>query len=72
MVRRPDDLDLDHQRNSHGSQFRIMLAPAPHMDGQFTVFGRVVKGMEVVDKLQRGDVIRDLKVFVRQEPESAP
>jgi cyclophilin family peptidyl-prolyl cis-trans isomerase len=68
MVRRPDDLDLDHGRRSHGSQFRIMLRPARPMDGQYTVFGQVVKGMEVVDQLRLWDVVKDVKVFVRKEP----
>jgi peptidyl-prolyl cis-trans isomerase B (cyclophilin B) len=37
--------------NSAGSQFFICVAAVPHLDGQYTVFGRVVKGMEVVDKI---------------------
>ena len=67
MVRRPDDLDIDHLRSSHGSQFRIMLSASPHMNGQYTVFGRVVEGMDVVERLRRGDVIENLRVFVRKE-----
>lgn len=37
--------------NSAGSQFFIMVAKAPHLDGQYTVFGEVVRGMEVADKI---------------------
>ncbi len=37
--------------NSAGSQFFIMVARAPHLDGQYTVFGEVVKGIEVADKI---------------------
>jgi peptidylprolyl isomerase len=41
--------------NSANSQFFIMFAPAPHLDGQYTVVGRVVEGMDVVDQIRRGD-----------------
>lgn len=48
--------------DSAGSQFYVTLAPAKSLDGQYTVFGRVVKGMEVVDKLAVGDVITSAKI----------
>jgi peptidyl-prolyl cis-trans isomerase B (cyclophilin B) len=37
--------------DSAGSQFFICVADAPHLDGQYTVFGEVVSGMDVVDKI---------------------
>jgi len=37
--------------NSAGSQFFIMVAKAPHLDGQYTVFGEVVKGVEVAETI---------------------
>ena len=37
--------------DSAGSQFFICVSTAPHLDGQYTVFGEVTKGMEVVDKI---------------------
>lgn len=40
--------------NSANSQFFIMFAPAPHLNGQYTVLGRVVEGMEHVDAVKRG------------------
>ncbi len=40
--------------NSGNSQFFIMFAPAPSLDGQYTIWGRVTSGMEVVDKIKRG------------------
>jgi peptidylprolyl isomerase len=41
--------------NSANSQFFIMFAPAPHLNGQYTVLGRVVDGMDVVDSIRKGD-----------------
>jgi len=40
--------------NSANSQFFIMFAPAPSLDGQYTIWGRVVSGMETVDAIKRG------------------
>jgi cyclophilin family peptidyl-prolyl cis-trans isomerase/HEAT repeat protein len=46
-----------------GSQFFITQSPQPHLDAKYTVFGRVVSGMEVVDAIQQGDVIRRVRVW---------
>ncbi len=48
--------------NTGGSQFFIVLEPQPHLDGMHTVFGTVVNGMDVVDKLGPGDVMNKVKV----------
>lgn len=48
--------------NSADSQFYIALSPQPHLDGNYTVFGQVVEGMDVVRKLQQGDKMQ--KVYV--------
>jgi cyclophilin family peptidyl-prolyl cis-trans isomerase len=48
--------------NSAGSQVYIMLGPAPFLNGQYTAFGRVQKGMEIVDKIRVGDRIKSIKV----------
>jgi peptidylprolyl isomerase len=62
--------------DSANSQFFIMFAPAPHLNGQYTVVGTVSAGMEVVDAIARGDpgrngVVTDpdymARVTVRQE-----
>lgn len=66
MVRRPDDLDMNHTRRSHGSQFFVLVRHASTMDGKFTAFGRVIKGMDVVKKLRKGDLIKDVQVFVKE------
>ena len=41
--------------NSANSQFFIMLLPRLTLDGNYTVFGRVVSGMEFVDRIERGE-----------------
>ena len=41
--------------NSANSQFFICFKPAPFLDRQYTVFGKVIEGMENVDKIKRGD-----------------
>jgi peptidyl-prolyl cis-trans isomerase B (cyclophilin B) len=48
--------------NSAGSQFYITLAPALFLDGQYTVFGKVTSGMEVVDKIKVGDKMKSVKI----------
>ena len=41
--------------DSANSQFFICFESAPHLDRQYSVFGKVIKGMEFVDKIKRGD-----------------
>lgn len=48
--------------DSAGSQFYICLAPQPSLDGQYTVFGQVTEGMDVVNSIQAGDVIESLTI----------
>lgn len=48
MARKPDP-------DSANSQFFIMYAPKPYLDGDYTVVGRVSEGMEVVDAIKKGD-----------------
>lgn len=46
-----------------GSQFFITHSPAPHLDADYTVFGQVVSGMDVVDRLQQWDTIDRIRVW---------
>jgi cyclophilin family peptidyl-prolyl cis-trans isomerase/HEAT repeat protein len=45
-------------KDTGGSQWFVTHSPQPHLDGGYTVFGRVNSGMEVVDNIARGDTIR--------------
>jgi len=58
--------DIPHERgtvsmarssdpNSANSQFFICFEPAPYLDRNYTVFGKVIEGMEFVDKIKKGD-----------------
>ena len=49
-------------KDTGGSQWFVTHAPQPHLDGGYTVFGRVVSGMDVVDAIVRGDVIRSIVI----------
>ncbi len=48
--------------NTGGSQFFICHAPQPHLDGVHTVFGKVVQGVDVVDKVRKGDKMTKVMV----------
>ncbi len=50
--------------DTNGSQFFITHEAQPHLDGKHTVFGRVVKGMGIVNSIKKGDFIR--KVFIER------
>jgi peptidylprolyl isomerase len=50
-------------RNTNGSQFFITHVATPHLNGLHTVFGRVVKGQEIVDAIREGDKIKRLSII---------
>jgi cyclophilin family peptidyl-prolyl cis-trans isomerase len=50
-------------KDTGGSQYFITITPQPHLDGRYTVFGQVVDGMDVVDRLVVGDVVRRVRAW---------
>jgi cyclophilin family peptidyl-prolyl cis-trans isomerase len=48
--------------DTEGTQFFITHSPTPHLDGNYTIFGKVKSGMDVVDALQMGDVMEKVSV----------
>jgi cyclophilin family peptidyl-prolyl cis-trans isomerase len=71
MARKPDvdaktGKRANPERRSNGSQFHFLLADAPHMDGHYTVFGKIVGGLDTLKHLRAGDRIIKVTVFIRQ------
>jgi len=48
--------------NTNGSQFFITHSPQPHLNGKHTVFGKVVKGGDIVNAVQQGDQIEKMEI----------
>jgi cyclophilin family peptidyl-prolyl cis-trans isomerase/HEAT repeat protein len=51
-----------------GSQFFVATTPQPQLDGRYPAFARVINGMDVVDQLQTGDVIKQVRVWDGMTP----
>lgn len=60
MARLPDT--VNPEKASSGSQFYITLNPTPFLDGEYTVFGQVTEGMDVVESIEIGDEIITIEV----------
>ena len=58
--------NVNPKRESSGSQFYICLEPQPGLDGQYTIFGGVIKGISVVDQIQKGDHMK--KITLASQP----
>lgn len=50
-------------KDTGGSQFFITHSPQPHLDGGYTIFGRVTEGMDVVNRLARGDRMERVEII---------
>ena len=53
--------------NSSGSQFYICFKPQPSLDGNYTTFGGVIQGMDVVDRLEIGDVMTKIRLEAKSK-----
>jgi len=54
--------------NSNSSQFFITLAAAPHLTGRYTIFGRVLEGMDAVRRLTQEDRIQTVRILRKPKP----
>ncbi len=67
---------LGMARSSHpdsaGSQFYICLDAIPHLDSGYTVFGMVTEGMDVVEKIEKGDSMKTVKITRKRDHEYTP
>jgi cyclophilin family peptidyl-prolyl cis-trans isomerase len=54
-------------KDTGGSQWFVTHSPQPHLDGGYTVFGKIINGMDVVDRIVRRDVIRSVTISERSQ-----
>lgn len=62
-ARLPDQ--MNPQKRSSGSQFYITLGRIPYLDGEYTVFGQTISGLDVTKKIRVGDQIKQIQIEVR-------
>ncbi len=62
-ARTPDQ--INPQKRSSGSQFYITLEKISYLDGEYSVFGQTVSGMDVVKKVQQGDKINSIDIIIK-------
>jgi len=55
-------------KDTGGSQYFMTHSPQPHLDGGYTVFGQVISGQEVVDRMVQGDGIQQVTIVEEPEP----
>lgn len=62
-ARLPDE--VNPEKRSSGSQFYITLAEVPYLNGEYTVFGQTIEGLEVTKKIRSGDKIEKISVKIK-------
>ncbi|MGB4848477.1 MAG: peptidylprolyl isomerase [Saprospiraceae bacterium] len=48
--------------HTEGTQFFITHSPTPHLDGRYTIFGKVISGMDIVQRIGMGDTIKEINI----------
>lgn len=61
-ARLPDQ--VNPQKRSSGSQFYITLEEIPYLNGEYTVFGQTIQGLDVVKKIKAGDIISKIEILI--------
>ncbi|EKD69584.1 MAG: hypothetical protein ACD_47C00072G0005 [uncultured bacterium] len=59
-------------KDTGGSQFFVTHRATPHLDGKHTVFGRVISGVEIVDKVQQGDLMDKVTMIKKRSHKYEP
>jgi peptidyl-prolyl cis-trans isomerase B (cyclophilin B) len=62
-ARLPDQ--VNPQKRSSGSQFYIALEKIPYLDGEYTVFGQTIEGMDTAEKIKQGDRIEKIEIVTK-------
>ena len=57
--------NMNPKKRSSGSQFYITLEKIPYLDGEYTVFGQTLSGIDVVQKIEQGDVIKSIDIVIK-------
>ncbi len=48
--------------DTEGTQWFITHSPTPHLDGRYTIFGKVIKGKQIIHKIEQGDRVKNIKI----------
>lgn len=57
--------NVNPKKRSSGSQFYITLEKIPYLDGEYTVFGQTISGLDIVQKIEQGDVIKSIDIIIK-------
>lgn len=64
-ARLPDQ--VNPEKRSSGSQFYITLEEIPYLDGEYTVFGQTIEGLDVTKKIKKGDKINKIEIKIQEK-----